>query len=68
MWWTTDGVTWHEAHPNDPTTGFSPRSSLSCVAFDNKLWVIGGTGIDSITGETIFYDDVWCSTDGDDVE
>ena len=50
---------WHLATHN---AGFAPRTEHTCVAFDNKLWIIGGrTGASSPADD---LNDVWYSSDG----
>jgi formylglycine-generating enzyme required for sulfatase activity len=50
------GVDWYETKPNDGN-GWAPRDGLGTVAFQNKLWVLGGRG-------SGYYNDVWSSEDG----
>ena len=56
VWYSDDGVTWTLA---TDSPGFSPRFDHALVAFDNKLWVIGGAE-NSVT----YTNDVWSSSDG----
>ena len=55
VWSSTDGVTWEERPTMLPGLAAIVHSS---VAFDGKLWVIGG--LDGIN----YLDDVWSSSDG----
>ena len=48
--WTTDGETWNEIQSQEY---FSPRNHFQSVAFDNKLWIIGGN---TANGRA---DDIW---------
>lgn len=57
VWYSSNGVGWTEA---TAAAGFSPRDSMGAVAFNGKLWVIGG-------GNEATYaasNDVWSSSDG----
>jgi N-acetylneuraminic acid mutarotase len=55
VWSTADGITWQQ----EPTPGFTPRSGFGTVAFNGKLWVIGGC-----VSATNCLNDVWSSVDG----
>ena len=55
VWSSSDGVNWTEATANAP---WSPRGGFQSVAFNNKLWVMGGDE------NNIAYNDVWSSPDG----
>jgi hypothetical protein len=55
VWSSADGVTWRE---ETAAAAFAPRVGHASVAFDGKLWVIGGS---ISTGAT---NDVWSSSDG----
>ena len=57
VWWSEDGVTWTEV----ARTGrrFSTREGHQVVAYNNRLWVIGGN--DRSVG---LKNDVWRSEDG----
>jgi hypothetical protein len=55
VWKSSDGITWTQATAN---AGWSPRYNPTMLAFDNKLWIIGGA-----TGTTD-SSDVWYSSDG----
>ena len=56
VWCSSDGVSWEQATPHAP---FSPRSQPGVTVFENRLWVIGGGGPESIP-----FNDVWFSDDG----
>jgi leucine-zipper-like transcriptional regulator 1 len=60
VWYSTDGSTWVQATGN---ANWSPRWGQSALVFDNKMWVIGGAGIDDKKYST-YYNDTWYSTDG----
>lgn len=59
VWCSTDGITWIQATAN---AGFLPRSGHSSVAYNNLMWVIGGSTRQT-TGNP-FSNDVWYSSDG----
>lgn len=65
VWSSTDGVTWSEASRNAP---WAPRVLHHTVAFKGRIWVLGGQTIPrfatSQDEETVFYNDVWWTTDG----
>ena len=57
VWSSTDGITWTQA---TASAGWSGRSFLKTLNYNNRMWVIGGyTGP---SGSTL--SDVWSSTDG----
>jgi len=63
VWRSSDGVNWTRV----ATTGtiFPPRDRHAVVAFNNKLWVIGGWDeIPAIGGTGTRFNDVWSSPDG----
>jgi len=64
VWSSRDGVTWIQQQ----TVGdvFTPRSGHQVVVYGNKLWLIGGRGVDDILGRAIGgeLNDVWSSEDG----
>ncbi len=55
VWSSADGVTWRE---EVSSAAFSPRTGHVALAFDGKLWVVGG----STAGGAV--NDVWSSSDG----
>ncbi len=68
VWSSSDGITWTQATPAAPwghANGFaggSPgRFNFGAVAFNNQLWVMGGTTI-SVTNANINSNDVWQTT------
>jgi leucine-zipper-like transcriptional regulator 1 len=58
VWWSDDGITWNIAKSGD-SEGFSDRKGVSCLSFNNKIWIIGGVDYGGIS-------QVWTSTDGSD--
>lgn len=60
IWSSSDGQNWTQTAT---TTVFSERSIHSAVVFDNKMWVIGGTAVNS-QGRGVPSSDVWSSPDG----
>jgi hypothetical protein len=63
VWRSSDGLNW--SHVTPVGTIFSPRDGHAVVAFNNKLWVIGGWD-DAVAsgGTTTRLNDVWSSPDG----
>lgn len=58
---TTDGINW--TRYNDAT--WSPRGMcMGNVVLDGKMWVLGGGIYDVSFANTIFYNDVWSTPDG----
>jgi hypothetical protein len=55
VWFSADGVNWTCATDSAP---WPARCAHEAVAFNNKIWLMGG-----ISGSTVF-NDVWCSSDG----
>ncbi len=56
IWKSADGVTWELVTDN---AGWPPRGNFPALAFDNRIWVLGGEGgIDN-------RNDVWYSNDGE---
>ena len=43
MWYSEDGVTWHEL----PGTPWLPRHAASVCVFDDALWVVAGNNMTS---------------------
>ena len=63
IWRSADGVTWTRVVPTG--TIFSPRDRHTIVAFNNKLWVIGGWDeLPQLGGTGTRFNDVWSSPDG----
>lgn len=67
VWSSADGVTWTVSAPADPADRWSIRERINAVVFNNKMWVIGGSGYPAF-GNTnsngTAYNDVWNTTDG----
>ncbi len=55
VWWSSDGVAWHQA---TASADWSVRVAAA-VVFDGKMWVLGGVGPGLTT-----KNDVWWSSDG----
>lgn len=63
IWRSADGVTWTRVTPIG--TIFSPRDRHAAVAFNNKLWVVGGWDeFPGLGGTGTRFNDVWSSPDG----
>jgi N-acetylneuraminic acid mutarotase len=63
IWRSSDGVNWSRATPAG--TIFTPRAGHAVVAFNNKLWVIGGgDNVAAAGGASTRMNDVWSSSDG----
>ncbi|HNX16939.1 MAG TPA: hypothetical protein PKM50_01265, partial [Methanoregula sp.] len=60
VWYSTDGSTWTQA---TAYANWSPRFGHTSLVFDNKMWVIGGEGVDN-RGYSTNYNDAWYSTNG----
>ncbi len=45
---------------------FAARSGHAVVAFNNKLWLIGGAGKSQDGTTDVYYNDIWNSTNGSD--
>ena len=58
VWYSNDGINWMQATPE---AAFPSRSGHNTIAFDDKIWVIGGVG--DAYGQ-VRYNDVWYSNDG----
>lgn len=62
VWNSTDGKKWNLVNNKVP---WGPRALHYTVAFDRKIWVIGGqTTPQFAPAEEIFYNDVWNTSDG----
>jgi hypothetical protein len=62
VWNTTDGVNWSLVNGNVP---WGQRALHYTVAFKDKIWIMGGQTMPAFApAEELFYNDVWCSTDG----
>ena len=60
VWSSTNGINWNEVK-TDNNAGWSARQGHTSVVFDNKMWVLGGSGMDDSR-----KNDVWSSTNGID--
>jgi len=66
VWSSEDGRTWTRVCKDVP---WGPRVLHYTVAFNDRIWVMGGQTIPQFAPEEhLFYDDVWCSADGADWE
>lgn len=67
VWSSSDGVSWTVSAPADPADRWSIRERINSVVFNNKLWVIGGSGYPAFGNTNAIgtaYNDVWNTTDG----
>jgi hypothetical protein len=58
---SNDGAAWRRVVDNGGSTGFTARQSAASVAFDGKLWVLGGQ---AGTTDSANVGDVWSTQDG----
>jgi hypothetical protein len=62
VWSSEDGTHWVQANDSVP---WGPRVLHYTAALGDRIWVMGGQTIPQFAPETeVFYNDVWCSTDG----
>ena len=63
VWCTSDGANWTEVTDHAPWHG---RSAHAAVAFDDKLWVLGGGYYEGVWVDEhlVLLNDVWYSPDG----
>ena len=59
VWSSADGKEWTLVTEQ---AGWKPRAYHVALAYDDKLWVLGGG---NYTPEYFVYNDVWCSEDGE---
>jgi N-acetylneuraminic acid mutarotase len=59
-WYTTNGQTWIRAAEQ---AGFPARAGAALFMYQNRLWLVGGSGRDE-SGWDIPYNDVWATSDG----
>lgn len=67
VWSSADGVSWTVSAPANPADRWSIRERINSVVFNNKLWVIGGSGYPTFGNTNVLgtaYNDVWNTTDG----
>ena len=43
VWYSDDGVTWHEV----PNTPWEPRHAASVFVYDDALWMVAGNNMQS---------------------
>jgi hypothetical protein len=62
VWSSSDGISWTQTSAAAP---FAPRNAHGLVAYNGKLWVVGGQK-SSVAMQTVdaTYNDVWSSVDG----
>ena len=66
VWNSADGKTWHYVNKGHDVP-WGPRSLHHSVAFNDRIWVMGGQAIPLPEGagtEELFYRDIWNSSDG----
>jgi cyclophilin family peptidyl-prolyl cis-trans isomerase len=64
VWNSADGKTWTHVNPAQPVP-WGPRALHYTLAFQDKIWVIGGQTIPTFAkANEVFYRDVWNSRDG----
>jgi hypothetical protein len=61
VWWSQDGVKWHEATAKAVWT---PRLAAGLVVFKERMWVLGGTENYYFGDAKSLKNDVWSSADG----
>ncbi len=67
VWSSTDGAMWTLLNGD---VAWGPRMLHHTVAFNGRIWVIGGQTMPGFAtdadrdAESVFYDDVWWTTDG----
>lgn len=63
VWNSTDGEHWTRATDR---AGWTPRIAAGAVAFQDRMWILGGTENYYFGDETSLKNDVWSSADGKD--
>ena len=58
IWLSSDGISWSQVASKAPWQGNSWRNAYAVSVFQNKLWVMGGSG------DYLYQNDVWSSSDG----
>jgi len=61
VWWSTDGKTWKAA---TQAAGWTPRIAAGAVAFQDKMWILGGVENYYFGDDNSLKNDVWSSSDG----
>jgi len=56
VWYSSDSIIWTKTIS---PVSFPAREGHISLAYDNKIWVIGG-----FYNNSVYMNDVWCSTDG----
>jgi hypothetical protein len=68
VWNSSDGKEWKYVN-KEQRVPWGPRVLHHTVAFNNKIWVMGGQTLPSFAdADEAFYNDVWCSENGIDWE
>jgi hypothetical protein len=63
VWSSSDGANWEQATAK---AGWSPRIAAGVVAFQDKIWVLGGTEDYYFGDDKSLKNDVWYSANGRD--
>ena len=61
VWFSRDGKAWEKA---TSSAGWTPRIAAGAVAFQDKMWLLGGTEDYYFGDEKSLRNDVWYSKDG----
>jgi hypothetical protein len=61
VWSSPDGVRWSQA---TGSAGWSPRLAAACVAFKDRMWILGGLARYYDGNDADLRNDVWSSADG----
>jgi hypothetical protein len=70
VWWSADGINWTQATANAAPLSHG-RVLHNVYSHAGKMWIVGGQTLDeaatsgaSTKPGSVYYDDVWSSTDG----
>lgn len=64
VWNSTDGQQWSQVNRDRPIP-WSPRAFGYTVAFEDRIWVMGGQTIPQMApAEPLFHRDIWTTRDG----
>ena len=64
VWNSEDGITWTHVNRGHELP-WAPRVLHYTLAFDGRIWVMGGQTLPQFApAEEAFYDDIWSTTDG----